>query len=453
MPITATTGALTYNKTPITDDWTYWYLRATSGNSSFTSIAVHGTDLYVTDPDGSLNTNESYYYQFNTENKFPKLLNSFGFESNGMYSFMPTPRPPGTPPLYGVYYNKISLDNNGTVYLYGSQKQNQTTTSPSYEWSGAVTARPSSLNTMRGASGAPERGRNNLVIKYVFDSNNNPWTITKLQTTLSQGQPSNGYSDFGPYVSRGGNYTDPGDYLGQGTNAGVPLQLQAAGEPTGLSASTTGLAFSACYVDDIYSATANTPIAFLTYHNTTTSINPPALDRVWQVEFVNQGQSYGLVSDSADNVYVIIGTKLAKYNSTGTQQWVKTVTNMNGGELAIDSNDDIYWTSGPYIVKLDSSGTLIWARQLNKTIADFQILGTNMYMCGFSYIINLPTDGTLTGTYDDLIYSVITPTVSASSLTGTITAPDSGNTTSPEGINANKSAIAASITTVSFPIA
>ena len=70
MPITATTGALTYNKTALTDDWTYWYLRATSANSSFTSIAVHGTDLYVTDPRLIAASNESYYYKFSIENSF-----------------------------------------------------------------------------------------------------------------------------------------------------------------------------------------------------------------------------------------------------------------------------------------------------------------------------------------------------------------------------------------------
>lgn len=449
MPITCTTGALTYNKTPLTDDWTYWYLKATSANTDFSSIAVNDTDLYVTDPKGSVNSNESYYYNFTIVNSYPQLVQGYKLVSAGMYGS----RNPVAPFNYGVFFNKITLDNNGVIYLYGSQTQLQATTLPYYDWTGAVTILPSSVaqNSTYGSSILPEPGDNNQVYKYAFDSSNNPWTIMSIQIGLSNGQGAGGYSDFGPRVSQGGTYTDDGDYFGQTTNQGTPLLGQASGRPTGLSVSTTGKAFSACWIKDIYTASPGTIKSYITYTDTT--ITPPyqGLDKIWQRQF--DGYSYGLVSDSADNVYAIIdGTKLVKYNSTGTQQWVKTVTSMSGGELAIDSNDDIYWTSGPRIVKLDSSGTLIWGRQLNKTIAGFEIRSTNMFMCGSSFILKLPTDGTLTGTYDNLIYFVITPTVSASTLSETIITNLAGNYQGLRVTNATKTSTTENVTSSSFAI-
>jgi len=303
-------------------------------------------------------------------------------------------------------------------------------------------------NSTYGATLLPEPGDNNQVYKYAFDSSNNPWTIMSVQIGLSNGQPAGGFSDFGPRVSQGGTYTDDGDYFGQTTNAGFPLVSQAAGRPTGLSVSTTGKAFSASWIKDIYTASPGTIKTYITYTDTIKTYQ--GLDKIWQRQL--NGQSYGLVSDSTDNVYVIIDDKLLKYNSTGTQQWVKTVTSMTGGELAVDSNDDIYWTSGSFIVKLDSSGTLIWSRQLNKTIAGFEIRSTNMFMSGTSFIVKLPTDGTLTGTYNDLIYSVRTVTVSASSLSDTIITNLAGGFVGLRVTNATKTSTTENVTSSSLVI-
>ena len=97
----------------------------------------------------------------------------------------------------------------------------------------------------------------------------------------------------------------------------------------------------------------------------------------------NNTEAYGVDVDSSGNIYTAgetfddqIGNRFmaAKYNSSGTLQWKKTISDSNtiasGYGVSVDSNDNIYMSGFlipsslvGYLVKLDSSGAIVWQRE------------------------------------------------------------------------------------------
>jgi len=112
------------------------------------------------------------------------------------------------------------------------------------------------------------------------------------------------------------------------------------------------------------------------------------------------GQSYAIVIDSSDNVY-IAGTHLVKYNSEGVEQWSQSCPRGRGIEL--DSSENIYvvgattdWDAT--LVKYDSSGMLLWSRTWGQSMLDYGAAITidsldNIYITGI-------TTNILTNQYD-----------------------------------------------------
>jgi uncharacterized delta-60 repeat protein len=95
------------------------------------------------------------------------------------------------------------------------------------------------------------------------------------------------------------------------------------------------------------------------------------------LEFSVYGEDVAI--DSSGNVYVCgtqYGTgynfQIAKYNSTGTLLWQKTMSTVYyASSITVDSNDNVYvagtviiGTDEAYIIKLDSSGNIQWQRTL-----------------------------------------------------------------------------------------
>jgi len=120
---------------------------------------------------------------------------------------------------------------------------------------------------------------------------------------------------------------------------------------------------------------------------------------------------YGIAFDTSDNVYVVgsgnsgpgaLESVLAKYNSSGTIQWQRKLGGSGTGsatgyDIVIDGSNNIYivgderysGTPKMLLAKYNSSGTIQWQRSLGATDNDagrgiaLDSLG-NVYLCGYS---------------------------------------------------------------------
>jgi hypothetical protein len=164
------------------------------------------------------------------------------------------------------------------------------------------------------------------------------------------------------------------------------------------------------------------------------SYSQSANDVTWQKRLAASSSSdsfQGIAADSSDNLYLAGYTGsgfnrglVAKYNSSGTLQWQRKIVQAgsegtNFYEVAIDSSSNVYAlgdtnVSGArrlIIVKYNSSGTIQWQRTITQTGGEIRspqsiaILGDVMYIGGITQAVSsfffarLPTDGSLTGTY------------------------------------------------------
>ena len=160
----------------------------------------------------------------------------------------------------------------------------------------------------------------------------------------------------------------------------------------------------------------------------------------------------GVGVDSSGNVYATGGFYIttnqlgvAKYNSSGTLQWQRTLggpTYEKGVAIAVSSSGDVYvvgetrttGTTSILIAKWNTSGTLQWQRVIRRstsvTMGGYSIAidADNMYIGGYTadpgavaFTAKLPNDGTLTGTYTigsvTVVYAATTLTEAASTFT------------------------------------
>ena len=175
---------------------------------------------------------------------------------------------------------------------------------------------------------------------------------------------------------------------------------------------------------------------------------------VWQRRLgsASGDSANGIAIDSTDSIYVAGSTAgagtgtndvlLAKYNSSGTLQWQRTLTGSGSdiaNNVAVDSSNNVFISGvsstnagndDVLIAKYDSSGTVQWQRWLRSTNAD-SALSVNVAPNGvvnFAGVSNdqiilgqLPNDGSLTGTYSvggtSYVYEASTLTASTPSFT------------------------------------
>ena len=171
----------------------------------------------------------------------------------------------------------------------------------------------------------------------------------------------------------------------------------------------------------------------------------------------------GLVIDSSGNVYVV-GTALlsglrrmlvAKYDSSGTRQWNRYLTAPGGNPvgnnetaISIDSDSNIYVTGNYlydynfFMVKYNSSGTLQWQRQITnagrrvtgQTFAAGMSDGSPVFLAPTTntcssdlrqFLAKLPADGSKTGTYvlSGISWVYAASSLTSSDFTGTYSSP------------------------------
>ena len=161
--------------------------------------------------------------------------------------------------------------------------------------------------------------------------------------------------------------------------------------------------------------------------------------------------AYGIALDSASNVYLSGYTfsqgagsadfVIAKYNSSGTIQWQRTLGESNfasAHDVAVDSSDNVYVLGRGdgqefILAKYDSSGTIQFQRSLGAAsergfgiTIDSQgsllLIGlSESGASGEMLIAKLPSDGSLTGTYNlngvNIVYQGSSLTAATSTLT------------------------------------
>ena len=190
-----------------------------------------------------------------------------------------------------------------------------------------------------------------------------------------------------------------------------------------------------------------------TYHDVLVMKLDSSASTLWQRSVTTTSneddQGYALAIDDSGNVYVTgqasdgnVKCFTAKFNSSGTIQWQRTLDGSTqhdqGHGIAVDSSGNVYITGfGAYasgksyeifIAKYNSSGTIQWQRTLGGTGNTYESAegmaidsSGNLHIVGWQqssgdgmYIIKLPSDGSLTGSYSTPGYTL---TYAASSMT------------------------------------
>jgi hypothetical protein len=164
---------------------------------------------------------------------------------------------------------------------------------------------------------------------------------------------------------------------------------------------------------------------------------------------------YGIAVDASGNVYVVGETAsqgaggddfiIAKYNTSGTLQWQRSLGGTGTEEgfgIAVDESGNVYVIgrtssqgaggSDVLIAKYNTSGTIQWQRSLGgtgfETARGIAVDASgNVYVTGWTgsqgagdndvLIAKLPGNGGLTGTYGSLVYAATTLTAATRTLT------------------------------------
>lgn len=166
--------------------------------------------------------------------------------------------------------------------------------------------------------------------------------------------------------------------------------------PGSLGFDSTGSVYLTGYVDGT-GATATD--AFLAKYNSSGTLQ-------WQ-RSLTDGDARDIVIDGSDNIYICgsanaNGGLVAKYNSSGTLQWQKKLSVGIFSRVSVDSSGNVYVAGSKYTVgtglgevvtaKYNSSGTLQWQRSFGDTSSNRAARGidvdssSNVYVLGYSDI-------------------------------------------------------------------
>ena len=169
---------------------------------------------------------------------------------------------------------------------------------------------------------------------------------------------------------------------------------------------------------------------------------------LWQKEVSGLGNSYGNSIDTTSSKFYIIGTTepapgqsyifLMRFSFDGTVEWQKLLGGTNndvGTSIAVHStSSDILITGSSsenlLVARLTTEGNIVWQNKISNTgtvagqaicinnDGNFQIVAQTYNTSDLYGILvtKLPSDGSLTGTYDQITYSTSTLTLTNGSL-------------------------------------
>lgn len=163
----------------------------------------------------------------------------------------------------------------------------------------------------------------------------------------------------------------------------------------------------------------------------------------WQktINALGSDAAFSIKIDSSGDVYICGSTSsegqgnfdcwLAKYNSSGVVQWQRVLGSASSDgaySVAVDGSGGVYITGladgEGVIAKYNSSGVIQWQRSLSRSSLRGRSLAIdglgNVCFCGESsssfVIARLPSDGSLTGTYQGFVYAASSFVDSSASL-------------------------------------
>jgi uncharacterized delta-60 repeat protein len=453
----------------IFDSWTYTESLLTNATSTLTSSTSTLTDSEstLTSSTSTLTDAASSYV---TSNYSLRRINpEYWINTTGRYQY--------------VYNYGIAVDSNKNIYAVGETNATDTNYNilltkysskgfiqwqrtlggASYDYGWKIVVDSNNDVYVTGSTRSQGAGSDDIVIAKYNSSGTIQW-----QRTLGGASSDGGYGiaiDSGDNVYVTGYTSSEGagsdDIVIAKYNSSGTIQWQRT---LGGASSDVGYGIAIDSGDNVYvtgstnSQGAGSDDIVIAKYNSSGTIQ-------WQRTLggASSDVGYGIAIDSGDNVYVTGYTNsegagnfdfiIVKYNSSGTIQWQRTLGGANndyGYGIAIDSGDNVYVTGSTrsqgagnddiVIAKYNSSGTIQWQRTLGGASTDvgFGIAidsGDNVYVTGYTisqgFTIKLPSDGTGTGTYEEagFVYQVSTLTSSTSTLTdSTSTLTDSTST-------------------------
>jgi hypothetical protein len=425
MPITASSGALTYSRTSLGDpNFTYWLFKATG-------VTGDVKDVYLD------NTNSILYVQSSTSTG-PNLYKIDGFI--------------GPFPNYNKTYN-ISATSYGFMGYMG------------YDTTTDEIVIPIRMNYTN--SNVPPRIRGDSVLIYIDSNNGNTSTNYRREAfNVPVPTPDNAlYVDVfqTAFNTVGDLYSCHLDVYTT-TNTAQLRALRYQNAPSAgfngtlqINPNPYGESFNNTFGKMIFDST-NQTISSVTvygttlnevrwYTNSTTAgsapgYNLPTINACVFTLANKRLQSQGLALDSSENRVGVIynptdsNSFLVKTNTSHSVTWQRRISGVQIYNVTVDSSDNIYvagliTSNGRvYIAKFNSSGTVQWQNQLYGTgpytvpTIECDSLDELIISCSDNsnpLVMRLPSDGSKTGSYilgtSTIIYSSVSQTIASGTLT------------------------------------
>jgi hypothetical protein len=402
----------------------------------------------------------------------PLSANGFGFLGTTGRNWIATLSGPSSTSIYG---QSVTVDSSNYVYVCGisspgtnSLQLEKYNTLGVIQWqvklgttgTGSGVATDTSGNIY--VSGQNLTGANYSLLVAKYNSSGVLQWQRKLASSTSQWRATSVAVDTSGNAYIGGYTTSGANFVGQlakyDTSGAIQWQRSLAGGSTIIN----GVAVDSS--SNLYVCGGSN--ASGSYLYTVAKYNSSGAIQ-WQrgLGATTSAAGQGIAVDSSGNVYVcgqhtnngtIYNLSLAKFNTSGTLQWSKSLdlSTINGTNnifygIAVDGSGNVCVT-GQYtnffgyasaqIARYNNSGTLLWQRTLGPASQSIPTgngiavdVSGNIYVCGTvlgsdrqMFLAKLPSDGSGTGTY---VVGSITFAYASSALTDTTNPLTSSTTT------------------------